>query len=172
MMQHAAAINVVEGPKPAARQIEQGAFLENYIPQLARRHAGFRHAPRRRRTIQPGDIAGPPGGRHLLRQHHSGIAAAPASHQGAQGLRSWAAGAENPMIHFPQMARAADDQALGLIPRLPLGIGVGIILRGKRGIGGVFHGPCLPAEGPFGTWGGLGGCRALAGPVSRAPCFT
>jgi hypothetical protein len=50
------------------------------------------------------------------------------------------------MIHFAQMARAADDQALGLIPRVPLGIGIGIILRGKRGIGGVFHGAYLPIQ--------------------------
>ena len=82
-MQHAAAINVIKRPKPAARQIQQRPFLENHIAKLARRNPRFRHAPRRRRTIQPSDIAGPPGICHLLRKHHSGIAAAATRHQGA-----------------------------------------------------------------------------------------
>ena len=146
-MQHATAINVIERPKPAARQLQQRPFLKHNIAKLAHRNPRFRHAPRSGGTIKPGDIPRPPGIRHLLRQHHGRIAAAPTRHQRAQGLGSRATGAENPMIHFAQMAWAADDQALGLIPRVPLGIGIGIILRGKRGIGGVFHGAYLPSPG-------------------------
>ncbi|WP_245906156.1 hypothetical protein [Teichococcus aestuarii] len=77
---------------------------------------------------------------HLLRQHHRAVAAAAARHQRPQRLRGRAAGAEDPVVDLPQVARAADDQALRLLARVALRVGVGLVLGGEMGIGGV-HAP-------------------------------
>ena len=91
-------------------------------------------------AVEPGDAAGAPGPGHLLRQHHGAVAAAAAGEQRMQRPAGRAAGAEDPVVDLPQVARAADDQPLRLPPRVAGGIGKGLVRGGEGAIGGIGHG--------------------------------
>jgi len=103
MVQHAAAIDVVEGPEAGAGQVQQRAILEADVVQPPRRGARLRHPLRLGGAIEPGDLPRPPQLLHLLRQHDGAIARPAAGHQRAQGLPGRALAAEDPVIHLPQV---------------------------------------------------------------------
>ena len=90
-------------------------------------------------AVEPGHAARPPGPRHLLRQHDRRVAGAAAGDQRAQRPDGRTARAEHPVVDLAQMARAADDQPLRLVPRVAPRIGIGLVLRGEPGVGCVGH---------------------------------
>ena len=136
MVQHPAAIDVIERSQARPRQVQQRHRLPNH-----RQSPRLRPRPRdrlcRRGPIQMSHPARPPIASELLGQHDRAIAGAPAGHQRTQPGASRSGGPEYPVVDLAQMTRAADHQPLGLVSRVPLRIGVGLILLGEMSIGRI-----------------------------------
>ena len=139
VVQHAAAIDVVEGAEAASGQIQQGAFDEADVVELARRRPGFGDAARGGAAVEPDHLARPLRPGEVLRQHDRAVAGAAARDEGAERRRGRAAGAEDPVIDLAQVARAADHQPLRFVARVAGGIGIGFVLVGEAPVGRVGH---------------------------------
>ena len=123
MVQHAAAIDVIEWSQPRARQIQQRTLLPDDVVQATRRGARLRDLQRCGGSVEPGHATRPPFACHLLRQHDGGVAGAATGDERAQRLRHRTPGAEHPIVDLAQMAWAADDKPLRLIARIAARIG-------------------------------------------------
>ena len=97
VVQHATAIDVVEGAEPAGRQVEEGAFREYHVFERPGGDARAGNLAGGCRAIQPGDAAGAPGGGHLLRQHQGRVTRPPPAISAFSG---WPAGRWAPKIQW------------------------------------------------------------------------
>ena len=121
VMQHAAAIDVVERAEAGLRKIEQGARLP-LQREVARVGTGAGDATRGFGSIEPGDGAGAILGGELLRQHYGAVARAASGEEGAQSVLR-PTSSEQPVFDLAEMARAADDQPFGLVTGVARRIG-------------------------------------------------
>ena len=134
MMQHPAAVDVVEGPQPQARQIEQRAGMKADIREAADLGPRLGDAARGGGEVEIVDVGGEIRIGEMLAQHDERVAGAPARHQHTErtALAPFAGdepAAEDVVIDFLQMARRAFDQAGLVVLREALGIGIGLVLR-------------------------------------------
>ena len=139
VMQHAAAIDVVERSQPGAGKIKQRAGLPKNISQPADRGAGLGQLQRAGGAVEPGHRPGAPRGRQLLRQHQCAVAGPAAGDQRVQRLGGRAARAKNPVVDLAQVSRAAHHQPARLVPRVALRVGECLVLRRKLRVGCVGH---------------------------------
>ncbi len=132
MMQHAAAIDVVEAAEIEARQIEQRAGMKADIAQATDLGAGFGDAPRGCREIEIMNFrrAVPVG--KVLRQQDRRIAGAPARDQRAKRQAKIPRAGEDIVIDLVQIAGRSVDQPGLFILRIAAGIGIGFVLIGDR----------------------------------------
>ena len=163
MVQHAAAIDVVERSKARPGQVKQRALLPHDVGQLAGGRACLGDGQRGGGAIQPCHAAGAASGRELLCEHEGGVAGSAPGDQRVQRAGRRTAGAEHKMVDLQQMAGTADDQPLRLIARVAAGIGIGFILRRQLGVGAVCH-----ESGNRGRWGRRPGAEACVWGAARA----
>ena len=128
MMQHAAAIDVVELPEPEAGQVEQRSRQERDGAEPAHLGALFRHRARGLGEIEIDDLRRAARIAQMLRQHDQAIAGAAARHQRAERLREIARAGIEIVVELQQMAGRAFDQALRLLARVARRIGQELIL--------------------------------------------
>ena len=128
MVQHAAAVDVIEQSQAGAGQVQQRPLLPDDIGQFPSLCPALGDAQGGGGAIQPGHLARAVQAGHLLRQHDGGIAAAAAGNQGVQRLAGRPARAEHPVVDLPDVAGAADDQPFRFIARVAFWVGKGLIL--------------------------------------------
>jgi hypothetical protein len=137
MVQHAAAIDVVERPQGRTGQVEQGSLLPGDVGQAAGLRTCLGDPQGGRGTVEPRDRARPFLRRHLLCQHQGAVAGAATGEQRVQGPVCGTGGAEDPVVDLLQMAGASDDQAFSFVARVAAGIGKRLVLGGKLSVGCV-----------------------------------
>ena len=128
MVQHAAAIDVVEGTKPGAGQVLDGQGLKTDVGEPPGPGPGLGDGARGPRQVRVKYPAPVPAIGQLLGQHDGAVAGAAARHQGQEGAAEIAAAGEDAVVDLKDVAGRAGDQALGLVGRVALGIGIGLIL--------------------------------------------
>ncbi len=128
MVQDAAAVDVVPGPRRQVGDVEEGARHEAYALEAAHLRARLRHGLARTAQVEMDHLAGHARVLHVLRQHDRRIARAAAGDERAQRLRQVARPAEHIVVQFMEAARRAGDQPGLLVRRVALGIGIGFVL--------------------------------------------
>ena len=154
MMEHAAAVDIVEGAETEIEigEIEQGADHETDVAELTRLGARLGDVGRGLRQVEMNDFADPTGVAELLRQHDRPVAGTAAGDQRAE---RWRAGAEPPrpgeqiVIDLGQVTRRAGDQTFGFVRRVARGVRIALVLGVDR---------VVPAH------------RITLGPWSAPPC--
>ena len=139
MVQHAAAIDVVELAEPEPRQVEQRLAAEADIREAPGLGARGGDRQRLRGAVEAQHVAGTSGGGQLLGQHDRAVAGAAAGDERVQRPRPRSGRAEHPVVDLAQVARAADDQAPRLLARIARRIGIGLVLRREQLVGVVSH---------------------------------
>ena len=130
VVQHAAAVDVVERAELRRRQQITGDKADRTQPARLRPRLG--HGAAGLRHIQIGDLGRAADIGQLNRQHDQPVAGAAAGHQRPERLRPVAPPAIEEMVDLDRMRGRALDQPLRLVGRVPLGVGIGLVLPSDR----------------------------------------
>ncbi len=87
-----------------------------------------------------GNVARTAGLLQLGREHDRAVACAGAGEKCPERRGDGAAGTEDPVVDFPQVAGAADDETATLVARVACRVGKGFVLGGERRVGVVHSG--------------------------------
>ena len=143
VVQHAAAIDVVERTEPGAGQVLDGQGPKFDVGEPPGLGPGFGDGARGPREVGVMHRAAVPGVGQLLGQHDGAVAGAAARHQGAEGAVEIAPAGEDEVVDLEDVAGRTGDQSPGLVGRVALGIGEGLVLGAHR-IAVTGHGAPAP----------------------------
>ena len=135
VMQHAAAVDVVEGAEAKPRQRQERAGLEAHVGQTAGGDARLGDGAGGAGEIEVDHLRlRRTGVLKLLRQHDGGVARAAAGDQRPEGTAEIELALEEIVVDLGQAARRAGDQPRLLVPRIAGRIGIGFVLGGEERI--------------------------------------